>query len=125
MLHIQAAISNTSSTCDTSPWTAQSHEGQARLPERRPPCVIVNCVSVILQASANQGSDSETSFHDRPASSYEDSIKAQYQSGEPTGYVSKPEDSNEAFNEQYQQEQLNHLLQDEQVTFLLIRMHSR
>ena len=97
------------------------------LPERRPPSDIVSSVSVILQASANQGSDSETSFHDRPASSYEDSIKAQYQSGEPTGYVSKPEDSNEVSDEQHQQEQLNHLLQDEQVTFLfnLIRMHSR
>lgn len=62
-----------------------------------------------MQAAANQGSDSERSSRDGPATSYQDSIKAQYKTGE----AGRFEESSEALNDH--QEQHNRLVQDEQV----------
>jgi len=67
-----------------------------------------------LQASASVGSESERSLSEGAANSYQDSIKAQYQSGE----AKRADNGVEAFDEQqhqHQQEQLHKLLQDEQV----------
>ncbi|DBA76795.1 TPA: hypothetical protein ACH3X2_008818 [Trebouxia sp. C0005] len=66
------------------------------------------------KASASVGLESERSVPEGAANSYQDSIKAQYQSGEAAG----AENGIEAFDEQqhqHQQEQLRMLLQDEQV----------
>lgn len=70
-----------------------------------------------LQASASVGLESERSVPEGAANSYQDSIKAQYQSGEAAG----AENGIEAFDEQqhqHQQEQLRMLLQDEQVHYI-------
>ena len=76
-----------------------------------------------LQASASTGLESEGSVSGGAANSYQDSIKAQYQSGE----ARRADNGIEAFDEQqhqHQQEQLRKLLQDEQVHHIACRTNS-
>lgn len=67
-----------------------------------------------MQAVASQGAESWSS-RDGPATSYQDSIKAQYAAVEGRPADPMLELGSEAYDEQQQMEQINKLLQEEQV----------